>query len=265
MPSWVENHSLVFVKSASGNTEESIFMVEEASKKGAEVISISSGGRLKEISLALGQNHLAIPNLGLPRACLPYLLVPVLKVIDNFLHHSLMQELNLMESSLSAIRESNDSRVPFQENLSKKIAHFLVNGFVFCFSSPSLMAAATRLKNSLNENAKLHCIRESVLEASHNEIVPFTFSPENTDRRVLLLRWIKDSQMICQRFARIMSFLTEIGEQVWELTIPEQSHLNAMLSAIYLLDYSTIYLAKALDIDPSPTPAIDILKSRNRL
>jgi len=100
----------------------------------------------------------------------------------------------------------------------------------------------------------------SVLEASHNEIVPFTFSPENTDRRVLLLRWSNDASLVRERFARIKTFLEAIGEPVLEVQIEEQSLLTAIISAIYLLDYSTIYLAKSRNIDPSPTPAIDILK-----
>jgi hypothetical protein len=36
--------------------------------------------------------------------------------------------------------------------------------------------------------------------------------------------------------------------------------LEAIISLIYILDYSSIYLALSRRIDPSPTPAIDILK-----
>jgi hypothetical protein len=39
-----------------------------------------------------------------------------------------------------------------------------------------------------------------------------------------------------------------------------RSLINALISTTYILDYSTLYLAMAKDIDPALTPAIDILK-----
>ena len=82
--------------------------------------------------------------------------------------------------------------VPEKSNVAKQIAQFLADGFPFCYSSPSLLSAATRFKNSLNENAKMHCIRESILEASHNEIVPFTFDHSFQTPKILHLRWKQD-------------------------------------------------------------------------
>ena len=45
-----------------------------------------------------------------------------------------------------------------------------------------------------------------------------------------------------------------------EITGAEKSMINAIISSIYILDYATIYMAVARNVDPSPTPAIDILK-----
>ena len=36
--------------------------------------------------------------------------------------------------------------------------------------------------------------------------------------------------------------------------------LVALIRSIYILDYATIYIAIDRGLDPSPTPAIDILK-----
>jgi len=49
MPSFVDKHSFVIVNSVSGNTEESILMMQEAWNRNAEVIFISSAERLQEI------------------------------------------------------------------------------------------------------------------------------------------------------------------------------------------------------------------------
>jgi glucose/mannose-6-phosphate isomerase len=150
--------------------------------------------------------------------------------------------------------------VAYESNVAKRVASFLDNSTVFCFTSPYLLSAGTRFKNSLNENAKVHCVRESILEASHNEIVPFTFNDGNPPSKVLLLRWQKDTSLVNERFNQVKGFFSEIGQPVMELISTEESLINAILSSIYILDYATIYMAISRNVDPSPTPAIDILK-----
>jgi glucose/mannose-6-phosphate isomerase len=150
--------------------------------------------------------------------------------------------------------------VPYDHNVAKKIAGFLDNSIAFCFTSPFLVSVGTRFKNSLNENAKLHCLRDSILEASHNEIVPFTFNDNNSPNKVLLVRWINDSPIVNDRFSKVKSFFNEIGQPQMEIIAAENNIVNAIISSIYILDYATIYMAVARNLDPSPTPAIDILK-----
>src|SRR5919197_2937342 len=88
MPYAVNKHSLVIINSVSGNTKEAISNMEEATAKKAEVICISSGGKLKDEASCRGQKCIAIPNLALPRASLPYLLIPGLRLIDPLLKES---------------------------------------------------------------------------------------------------------------------------------------------------------------------------------
>ena len=99
VPSFLEKHCLVIVNSVSGNTEEAISIMEQASQKKAEVVCISSGGRLMERSERYGNKNIVIPNLGIPRASLPYLIVPGLRLIEPFLKESLEQQtfVNLYE------------------------------------------------------------------------------------------------------------------------------------------------------------------------
>jgi glucose/mannose-6-phosphate isomerase len=262
IPYSVGKHSLVIVNSVSGNTEESVLMTKEASDKNAEVVCISSGGKLQEIAENRGHKHISIPNLSLPRASLPYLIMPGLRLINPFLKNSL--DLRSIPRNLLKVAKTISITVPEESNISKKIANFIDGYFVFCFLSPSLVSVGTRFKNSLNENAKVHCISESILEASHNEIVPFTFNSNiqcDILPKVLLVKWNGDRQIVHDRFEKIQSFFTQIGQPLIEIsTYSETSLINTVISSIYILDYSTIYLAILRNIDPSPTPGIDILK-----
>ena len=262
IPHFVGKHSLVIVNSVSGNTEESISMMKEASDKNAEVVCVSSDGKLRDAAENRGHKHISIPNLSLPRASLPYLLMPTLRLINPFLENS--PDLQSISQNLLNIEKTISITVPEESNISKKIATFIDGCFAFCFLSPSLVSVGTRFKSSLNENAKVHCISESILEASHNEIVPFTFNNNiqyNVPPKVLLVKWNGDRPIVSERFEKIQYFLTQIGQPIMELsTCLGTSLINTIISSIYILDYSTIYLAILRNIDPSPTPAIDILK-----
>jgi glucose/mannose-6-phosphate isomerase len=260
MPFSIDKHSLVIVNSVSGNTQETIGMLEEASQKGAEVISISSGGKLKEISTNYGHKHIDIPNLGLPRASLPYLIMPGLKLIAPFLKISLEAEIPEIPRNLSKVANEISINSSEEFNTTKEIASFLQSGFAVCFTSPFLVSVGTRFKNSLNENAKVHCIKESVLEASHNEIVPFTYKNKDFTPKVLLLKWSGDPPIVTERFKKINTLFTQISQPLMEINISDKSLINAIISAIYILDYSTVFLAISRMINPSSTPAIDLLK-----
>lgn len=260
IPHNVNKHSLVIVNSVSGNTKEAILNMHEATAKNAEVVCISSGGKLKDAAYNNGHKHITIPNLALPRASLPYLLMPGLRLINPLLQDSLQEEIFLIHNTLSKIYDTISVTVPYESNVAKQIATFLDDSIAFCFTSPYLVSVGTRFKNSLNENAKVHCLRDSILEASHNEIVPFTFNNNYSPYKVLFLRWEKDTLLAKERFDNVRAFFKEIGQPAMEVSTKENSVINAILSLIYILDYATIYMALRRNLDPSPTPAIDILK-----
>jgi glucose/mannose-6-phosphate isomerase len=261
MPYALNKHSLVIINSVSGNTKEAISNMEEATARKAEVICISSGGKLKDEANSNGHKHISIPNLALPRASLPYLVMPGLRLINPLLKDSIEEETLLIHSNLSRIFNNISATVPYESNIAKKIAGFLHNSsLAFSFTSPYLVSVGTRFKNSLNENAKVHCLRESILEASHNEIVPFTFNDSNSPYKALLHRWAEDRPLVKERFDNVKAFFNEIGQPLIEIITTEKSLINAIISSIYILDYATIYMAVTRNVDPSPTPAIDILK-----
>jgi len=237
--------------------------MEQALQKKAEVICISSGGRLKDLATRHGLKLVAIKKLRFPRAALPYLLMPGLKIITPFIKQSIEDELAKIPKNLSDIFKSISINVPFESNPAKKISRFVSTGLPFCLTSPSLLSVGKRFKNSLNENSKMHCISESVLEASHNEIVPLTSANNSHNPKILFLRWAGDYLFINQRFTRMGALFSKRNQPLIDFKSTDRSLINALISTTYILDYSTLYLAMARDIDPALTPAIDILKNAN--
>lgn len=258
LPKFVGRKSLVVTCSISGNTKETLLMTKEAVARGAEVICISSGGKLEDLAEKSGIKHLHVPNLGLPRASLPYLIMPCLALIKKSIDREMHFE-NLFKA-LESMRDKIILSVPEKDNPAKTISNFFSDGLAVCFTSPYLVSAGTRFKDSLNENAKVHCLRESILEASHNEIVPFTYS-SHINPKVLLLTWLADSRLVKERLMKLRMLFQQISQPYIEVVSEENDIITAALTSIYLLDFSTIYMAIMRRVDPSPTPAIDILKS----
>ena len=260
MPPHIDDKSLVVVSSVSGDTSETVLMMKEALHRNAEVICISAGGKLEKEAKEANLRYIKIPNMSLPRASLPYLLVPGLSIISPFLNISIEDETKSIGENLANLFKIINMNVPEETNIAKKVVSFLLTGFPFCYASPCLLPAITRFKNSMNENAKLHCVRDSILEASHNDIVPFTFTDMMPVPKVLLVRWLYDDSTVSDRFNKVRSLFEQVVHSVMEIRISDKSLLNALVSATYLLDITTIYMAIAKNTDPSPTPAIQLLK-----
>ncbi len=260
MPRTVSKRSLVIVNSVSGNTEEALEMAGEAAKRQAEVICITSGGKLSNYADSNGFKKIKIPNLFLPRASLPYLIMPGLRLIEQFLPDSVANDFKLVPKNLAEEKKHISSTINENNNRPRTIATFLKDSFVFCLTSPFLTSVGTRFKNSLNENAKVHCTKESVLECMHNEIVPFTYLNKNFPRKVIFVTSNLDTPFTSHKFKKIQQLFREIGQPYLELTSSVDSLLISILRMIYSLDFTTLYIASDRGIDPSPTPAIDILK-----
>src|SRR5438477_5595171 len=54
LPAYVGRDSLVITSSYSGNTEETLSAFDEARKRGAKIVLITTGGRLSELATAAG-------------------------------------------------------------------------------------------------------------------------------------------------------------------------------------------------------------------
>jgi hypothetical protein len=49
-----------------------------------------------------------------------------------------------------------------------------------------------------------------------------------------------------------------------ELNITDKNALNAIISSFFVLDCAKKYMAVLRNLDPSPTPTIDILKGKSQ-
>ena len=122
-----------------------------------------------------------------------------------------------------------------------------------------LQAAAIRFKNSLQENAKLHAITENVIEACHNGIVAWE-RPSNI--KPILIEGYDDYVKTKERWTILKEYFDSKNIDYKEVTSIRGSILSKLINLIYLLDFSSIYYAILLKIDPTPIDSINFVKSR---
>jgi len=77
-PAFVGPETLAFAVSYSGDTEETVSMASSALERGAQLVAVSSGGRLAEIARDAGALHFACPPGLMPRAAIGALVAPLL-------------------------------------------------------------------------------------------------------------------------------------------------------------------------------------------
>jgi glucose/mannose-6-phosphate isomerase len=153
--------------------------------------------------------------------------------------------------------------VPEAANPAKRAARELHGAAVYVYASETLEPVATRIRNQLNENAKLLAHSATVPELDHNEVVgwerPGAFA---RDGAVLMWRDREDSAAVALRLDLTAQYLRDQGAEIVELTEEDGSRLAREVSRVVFGDFLSFYLALVTGADPTPIASIDWLKTR---
>ncbi len=255
LPNTVNKNSLVVAISVSGNTSETLTVLESAKNIGCKIICFSSGGKMQEFCNKNKIEYRKIPLIHSPRASFTSFLYSMLKVLESTIpvkkedvNDSIIQLENLSQKiSSSNLNSSNPSL-----NLAEWISDIPV-----IYYPLGLQAAAIRFKNSLQENAKSHAITEDVIETCHNGIVSWE-KPSNT--KPILIEGEDDYIKTKERWAILKQYFETNNIPYREVRSIKGGILAKLINLIYLLDYASIYRAIMLGVNPSPVKSIDFIK-----
>ncbi|MBI2558121.1 bifunctional phosphoglucose/phosphomannose isomerase [Candidatus Woesearchaeota archaeon] len=249
VPGFVDESTLVFAVSYSGNTEETISAFEDASGKKAKIVAVTSGGQLS----AMAKKIIKIPSGMQPRAALGYLFFPVLGVLAN---SGIIDVKGLeIEEMLDVLSKTEDFRKE-GDRLAKKI----FGRTPVIYASDMLRAVAYRWKTQFNENSKSPAFTHVFSEMNHNEIVGY----QNMDRNKFISIFIRDMEDN-ERIKKRMDITKEIISSrvdVQEVFTKGSGLLARMFSGIYYADFASYYLALANKVDPTPVTVIENLKKK---
>jgi glucose/mannose-6-phosphate isomerase len=120
--------------------------------------------------------------------------------------------------------------------------------------------AAARWKTQMNENAKVPGFWSSMSELDHNEVVGWT-APHGERFFVVGLRHEGEHPELPPRFPLSFSIAQAAGAESEEVWARGSSALARLMTLIAVGDVTSVYLAIARGVDPTPVPVIDRLKA----
>ena len=257
LPKTVDSNSLIIATSVSGNTTETLTVLDNAQKTSAKIAAFSSGGIMKHFCENNNLFYQEIPMIHSPRASFPNFVYSILKTLNSIIpidKQEIIQSIKLLENISQEISSANLS----ETNPSLDLANW-IDGIPVIYYPWGLQAAAIRFKNSLQENAKTHAIVEDVIESGHNGIVSW----ERSSKMVpVMIEGTDDHTKTKERWEILRQYFKENDIQYKEIFTVDGGILSKILCLIYQLDYATIFHAMLLGIDPSPVKSIDYFKER---
>jgi len=257
LPKTVDENTLVVTTSVSGNTAETLTVLESAQKLDCQIIAFCSDGKMERFCIDNEINFRIIPLIHSPRASFVTYVYSILNVLQNILP---IDENDILSSidSLFVMHKQISSNNLTDSNSAINLANW-ITGIPLIYYPHGLQSAAIRLKSALQENSKIHAIAENVIEACHNGIVAWETS---SIVQPILLRGSDDYIKTKERYSIIEQYFTENNIDFKTINSVDGNILTKLISLIYLFDYTSIYSAVSTQTDPSPVVSINYIKNK---
>ena len=257
LPKTVNENTLVVCTSISGNTDETLTVLQNSNKSDAKFVGLSSGGLMEDYCEKNSVDYYKIEKEHSPRASFIGFLYSTLNILEPIIPIS-KNEIGESIISLSHTKKEIDSNNLNERNSSLELASW-IKSIPIIYYPWGLQSAAIRFKNSMQENAKKHVLFEDIIEACHNGIVSWE-TPSNI--QPILLQGKDDHVKTQDRWNIMKEFFQERQIGYKEIFSVDGSILTKLVCLIYSLDMTSIYNAVISKIDPSPVNSIDFVKKR---
>ncbi len=258
IPRWVDEKTLAFLISYSGNTEETLSCFDRSLERKALLIGISSDGELKKLCREKDIPFLEVPGGFPPRAALGYLFfslllsLRVLKIWDG------TEEVGEVQRILEEL--SHEFSPGESSNLTLDIARKIKGSIPVIYStSDYFYSVAMRWKTQINENAKNPCYWCVFPELDHNEIMGWEGIKEKIFTIILLMDE-KESLRMRKRIENTVEVIGRKKAELIEVYSRGRGLLSRIFSLLYIGDWVSFYLAILNQVDPTEIRSIDRLK-----
>ncbi len=256
LPGFVNSKSLVIIVSYSGNTEETLSLMNQVPNK-AKILCVSSNGvvgdRAKEKSLPL----ISIPKGYPPRGAIAYLFFPILEVLRK--SGIIKIKKDDIDEVIGVLSDNIETAKVWAEEVSGRLKEKLP----FIYSVHDFSGVARRWCTQINENSKSLAHFAVFSELNHNEIVGWE-NPKEILKRIFIfiLRDRDEQEKIKKRIEITTELIKEFAGEIMDVYSEGKSQLAKIFSLIQKGDYLSFYLARNYKVDPLPVKKIQELKRR---
>lgn len=255
IPKYVDENTLAICSSYSGNTEETLNSFNQMLETGAKIVIISSGGKLIEEAKKRNLDYIQVPgNWPSPRACLGYSITQQLYVMYRlgFISDKFEGEL---KSTIDLIKYDKESI----QDSAKQVADRIHDKLPVIYTTDRNEAVAVRLRQQINENAKMLCWHHVIPEMNHNELVGWTEKHE--DMAVIYLRNHDDYKRNQVRIKINQDIISKYTDTIIDIYSKGNSLIEKSMYLVHLGDWISWYLSVHKGADSIEITVIDYLKS----
>ena len=246
----INENTFVLAISYSGNTRETILALEQALKKTDKVGVIASGGKLIDLAKNRRIMYMVLRKGLAPRAALPLLLFGAIKFFYDC-NISIIPE-NIVNQSIEILKN-----IDVVELHSIYLASYFKNTELpLIIASSRYAILAYRIKNELNENAKMPVKIEIAPELFHNDIVGWELSKFKS--KALIIE--SDKEFENKLLALYARYLNERDFEINILRLLGNNLLSRYLYGFLVAGLMSVELANMRGIDPLETRSIAMYK-----
>ena len=255
LPKTVNSKTLVVATSVSGNTDETLSVLDKAFKENCKIVCFASGGKMENYCIKKNISFRKIPIHNSPRASLVAYFYSILRVLESILPIE-KHEINESIEMLKEMRDKISSKNLQMNNPAIDLAKWITD-IPMIYYPWGLQISATRFKNSLQENAKMHAMAEDMQEACHNGIVSWE---KHSAIKPILIQGVDDYIKTKERWGVLKKYFETNNIEYKEIFSVKGNIISKLISLIYFLDYTSIYKAILSNTDPTPVKSIDFIK-----
>jgi glucose/mannose-6-phosphate isomerase len=261
LESWTPPESFVLCASYSGDTEETLACFEAAGAAGAQRVVLTTGGTLAELARAEGVPVIGVPAGMQPRAAVIYMTIGAMECAALCgAAPALHSEIDMATALLERLVEEWGPAAP-DAALPKRIARELQGRVPVIHGADATVAVARRWRTQLNENAKAPAFWSELPEANHNEICGWQRAAEFGPLAAVFLEDADQHPRVGRHIELMCAEVERAGAPTTVVHARGESRLERVLAHVLLGDLVSVYLAALEGVDPTPTEALDRVKT----
>jgi glucose/mannose-6-phosphate isomerase len=255
--------TLVIAISFSGNTAETLSAFEMAYQRGAQLMALTTGGRLADVAQDYGATLWTFDYASPPRAALGWLFGMLLGALVKT--GLVVDKVDDVADTVAALRRHRKVLTvdnPAVKNPAKRYAGQFMGRIAVVYGAGLTAPVARRWKCQINENGKHWSHFEVLPELNHNAVVGTEF-PEQLMTKLAVIQLSApeyDPPDITLRHSATTKLMLQQAILVDSVKARGKSRLENMFNVLQFGDYVSYYVAMGNGVDPTPIPQIDMFK-----